>query len=102
MIADQDGRFHGFCRNLRGLRNVGRENQNEDDREGQAFDPLAKWPFAARRERIERWSVLRDERRVGRKTTNSIEPYIWNVMIILPENSEFFDHLRKLFLYQSG
>src|SRR5262249_3661550 len=48
VIADENRRFHRFRRNLRGLRNVTREDKNEDDGEDETFDPFPKGAFAQR------------------------------------------------------
>ena len=45
MIADEDGRLHRFRRNLRGLCNEVRKEENKNQTENQALQPFAGGTF---------------------------------------------------------
>jgi hypothetical protein len=97
MIADKDGRFHGFRRDLRCLRDVARENQDKNDRKREAFDPFAKRAFVSRGQRVVRDQLIQPDMR-SVKDDELIEKYVWNVGQFRL-GSRFLNHLRQLFLY---
>ena len=61
VIADEDRRLHGLCRYLCRLGDIIGKDQDEDDREDQAFGPLANDSFAPRTRSIEMLELLGED-----------------------------------------